>query len=38
MNRESASDSTVEAVLERAVYGAGLIAESNFGDLKKVRA
>ncbi|GFR46264.1 hypothetical protein Agub_g7817 [Astrephomene gubernaculifera] len=28
---------TVEGLLERAVYDAGLIAESNFGDLKKVK-
>lgn len=36
VNRDGAPDSTVEAVLERAVYDAGLIAESNFGDLFKV--
>ncbi|KXZ42898.1 hypothetical protein GPECTOR_112g268 [Gonium pectorale] len=38
VNRLSACpDSTVEAVLERAVFGADLIAESNFGDLKKIK-
>lgn len=37
VNRDGAPDSTVEAVLERAVYDAGLIAESNFGDLFKVK-
>ncbi|GIL74652.1 hypothetical protein Vretifemale_4577 [Volvox reticuliferus] len=37
VNRAGAPDDTVEAVLERAVFGAGLIAESNFGDLKKIK-
>ncbi|GLC40018.1 hypothetical protein PLESTB_001520100 [Pleodorina starrii] len=37
VNRSAAPDSTVEEVLERAVFSAGLIAESNFGDLKKVK-
>ncbi|GLI69411.1 hypothetical protein VaNZ11_014017 [Volvox africanus] len=37
VNRLGAPDDTVEEVLERAVFGAGLIVESNFGDLKKIK-
>ncbi|GIL48336.1 hypothetical protein Vafri_4612 [Volvox africanus] len=37
VNRAGAPDDTVEEVLERAVFDAGLIAESNFGDLKKIK-
>jgi hypothetical protein len=36
VNRTGAPGETVEGVLERAIFAAGLIVESNFGDLKKV--
>jgi hypothetical protein len=32
-----ADSTTVEGVLESAIYAAGMMAESNFGDLFKVR-
>ena len=37
IQRAQGEDATVEAVIEKALYLAGRIAQQNYGDLKKVR-
>jgi len=36
-NRTAGADSTIEVVLERAIYDAGLISACNFGDFRKLK-
>ena len=37
VNRTLGEDATVEQVLERAIFKAGLISEANFGSFSKVK-